>query len=82
MSGRLRSESPAEFVGIRMRHGRASTSRPCGLGLVWYTGRMSKALKEIVERLQTWPEERQEDAARVLMAMEEQDNSPYRPGLR
>jgi hypothetical protein len=39
---------------------------------------MSKALKEIIERVRSWPEERQEDAARVLMAMEEQDNSPYR----
>jgi hypothetical protein len=39
---------------------------------------MSEALKEIIERVRTWPEERQEDAARVLLAMEKQDRSPYR----
>jgi hypothetical protein len=36
----------------------------------------SKVLKEIIERVEQWPETRQEDAARVLLDMEEQDASP------
>jgi hypothetical protein len=34
-------------------------------------------VKQILDRVLTWPPERQEDAARVLMEMEEQDASPY-----
>jgi hypothetical protein len=34
-------------------------------------------VKEILDRVLTWPPERQEDAARVLSQMEEQDSSPY-----
>jgi hypothetical protein len=37
-----------------------------------------KQVKEILDRVLTWPPERQEDAARVLTTMEEQDTSPYR----
>ena len=37
----------------------------------------SKTLKEIIERVERWPEDRQQDAARVLRDMEEQDTSPY-----
>ena len=37
-----------------------------------------KTLKEVVERIQNWPEERQEDAAQVLLEMEQQDASRYR----
>lgn len=39
---------------------------------------IAKVLKEVMERVQIWPEERQEDAARVLLEMERQDKSPYR----
>lgn len=35
-------------------------------------------VKEILDRVLTWPPERQEDAARVLTAMEEQDSSALR----
>jgi hypothetical protein len=33
----------------------------------------SKILKEVFERVETWPEERQNDAAKVLIEMEQQD---------
>lgn len=35
-------------------------------------------VKEVLDRVLTWPSERQEDAARALTAMEEQDASQYR----
>jgi len=34
-------------------------------------------VKEILDRVLTWPAERQADAARVLTEMEQQDVSPY-----
>jgi hypothetical protein len=39
---------------------------------------MTNKLKEIIERVQTWPAERQEDAARLLGEMERQDQSALR----
>jgi hypothetical protein len=40
---------------------------------------MTKAqVKEILDRVLTWPTERQEDAARLLSEMEQQDSSPLR----
>jgi hypothetical protein len=33
-------------------------------------------VKEMLDRLLTWPLERQEDAVRMLIAMQEQDASP------
>lgn len=38
----------------------------------------SKVLKEVIERVETWPEERQEAAAHVLLDMEEQGAASYR----
>jgi hypothetical protein len=35
-------------------------------------------VKEILDRVLTWPPERQEDAARVLAEMEKQDTNSYR----
>jgi hypothetical protein len=40
---------------------------------------MSKEqVKAVLDRVLTWPRERQEDAAKVLMLMESQDESTYR----
>jgi hypothetical protein len=38
----------------------------------------TKILKDVIERVQNWPEERQADAAQVLLEMEQQDASRYR----
>jgi hypothetical protein len=35
-------------------------------------------VKKILDRVLEWPPRRQEDAARILREMEEQDASPYR----
>ena len=35
-------------------------------------------LSRVLERVRSWPEERQEEAAHVLLEMEAQDTSPYR----
>ena len=34
-------------------------------------------VKAVLDRVLSWPPERQEEAARVLIQMEEQDTSPY-----
>jgi hypothetical protein len=40
---------------------------------------MSKEqVKAVLDRVLTWPSERQEDAAKILMLMESQDDSVYR----
>jgi hypothetical protein len=39
--------------------------------------RMTTKLKDVIERVQNWPQERQEDAAKVLLEMEAQDTSSY-----
>jgi hypothetical protein len=38
----------------------------------------TKIIKEVIERVQNWPEQRQKDAAQVLIEMEQQDASGYR----
>jgi len=38
----------------------------------------TKLLEDVLERVETWPKERQQDAAWLLMAMEAQDSTPYR----
>jgi hypothetical protein len=44
---------------------------------VWYNAKMTKdQVKEVLDRVLTWPSKRQEDAARVLAEMEQQDASP------
>jgi hypothetical protein len=35
-------------------------------------------VKEILDRVLTWPRERQEDAAEILLSIEAQDKSGYR----
>lgn len=50
-----------------------------GFGELCYNLNMvSKVLKEVIERVETWPENRQDAAAHVLMEMEAQDASPHR----
>jgi len=40
---------------------------------------MNKAqIDSILDRVRTWPEERQEDAARILLAMEGEEGGAYR----
>ena len=34
-------------------------------------------INAVLERVQSWPKSRQEDAARLLLAMEQQDSGPY-----
>ena len=47
-------------------------------GSIWYNAAMTKEqVKAVLDRVLTWPSKRQEDAARVLSEMEEQDASPY-----
>jgi hypothetical protein len=44
-----------------------------------YTANMTKEqLKKVLDRVLTWPPERQEDAAEILTSIEAQDRSPYR----
>ena len=65
----------------------ASLIRPTGYayrGLLsslieWYIKTMSKEqVKAVLDRVQTWPLDRQEDAAKILTLMEAQDASVYR----
>jgi len=37
----------------------------------------AKALEDVIERVRHWSEERQEDAAEILLEMERQDGSGY-----
>jgi hypothetical protein len=37
----------------------------------------TKALRDMIERVQHWPEKRQEDAAQVLRDMENQDTASH-----
>jgi hypothetical protein len=39
---------------------------------------MSADLDGVIERVRRWPEERQQDAAAILLEMERQDASGYR----
>lgn len=54
-------------------------TRPFSSGKPCYICDMSKEqVKTILDRVLTWPIERQEDAAKILMLMESQDESGYR----
>jgi hypothetical protein len=37
-------------------------------------------VKEVIERVLTWPRERQEDAAQMLLALEAREGELYHPG--
>ena len=38
---------------------------------------MTKLLDKALERVRSWPKERQDDAARLLLAMDQRDATPY-----
>ncbi len=44
--------------------------------MCYNTRMVSNILKEVLERVETWPEDRQQDAAHVLIEMEHQDAYP------
>jgi len=35
-------------------------------------------IESVLDRVRTWPQQRQEDAVRILLAMEDQDTGVYR----
>ena len=39
---------------------------------------MIKPLEDVLERLKSWPQQRQEEAVRLLEAMEQAGTTPYR----
>jgi hypothetical protein len=39
---------------------------------------MTKLLQDVIDRVRTWPEDRQDDAARLLLDLEAQQNNAYR----
>jgi hypothetical protein len=39
---------------------------------------MTKLLDKALERVRAWPKDRQDDAARLLLAMDQRDAEPYR----
>jgi hypothetical protein len=39
---------------------------------------MTKLLDEALERVRAWPKDRQDDAARLLLAMDRRDAEPYK----
>ena len=43
----------------------------------YYSSMTKSQIESVLERVKTWPPERQEDAARVLLAMEAEDAGPY-----
>jgi hypothetical protein len=46
---------------------------------MWHTAGMTRnEVSKVLQRVHTWPDERQEEAAQMLLEMEAQDASPYR----
>jgi hypothetical protein len=39
---------------------------------------MTRLLQDVIDRVRNWPAERQEDAARLLLDLEAQQNNTYR----
>src|SRR3954447_22689437 len=60
-------------AAVRLSAAVFPSAKPC------YGATMTKEqVKEILDRVLTWPRERQEDAAEILLSIEAQDKSGYR----
>jgi hypothetical protein len=65
------------LAGQRHVHGTERSSVAAARQYDYADAMTKEQVKEILQRVLTWPPERQEDAARVLADMEEQGASPY-----
>lgn len=69
----------ADQAAAGRQRDRASRAYPFEIGSVCYIGRMTRdQVKEILDRVLTWPPERQADLAHMVELMEEQDRSDLR----
>ena len=65
-------------VGMPRQLSLANSERLCKSPRPGYVSAMSREqVKAILDRVLTWPDERQEDAASMLRLMEAQDDSAY-----
>ncbi|SRR5579883_913614 len=64
------------MAGIRRIETRSCRHGAPAKALCYDYDMTSKALNEVLRRVEHWPESRQDEAARVLLEMEGQDASP------
>jgi predicted transcriptional regulator len=66
--------------GKPMVQSHSSQLRRCAmLRVICYDACMTThQITEVLERVRTWPQQRQQDAARILLEMEQQDATPFR----
>jgi hypothetical protein len=67
-------------LGCGRRHGLAVTLGSACRG-VWYTEWMTKKLREVLERAETWPQEAQEELARMAYEIEGELKGDYHATL-
>src|SRR5438045_7868478 len=66
----------APKIALSIRSG--SAALPSCLESCYEPNMTRDQVKEVLDRVLTWPPERQEDATEILMSIEAQDNSSYR----